>query len=216
MAIRSSGYLHPSKESGAFGPGVYLTDLEPSDFYRDEILANNYGGIMSDFHNRADWVVEISEESIDIQLLRKVHVPGPNDRRIFVYPFFILVRPDQIYDKPRCFKSNIVAGDDTSSDDSEDDTSIDCIVDDISIDCSEGNDASTDDSEDEHSENGAEGNFPDSSEENEENFSEGDSFDTSEGKSCELSSFNDVYEYGGDYYEGLGYEGSSTDDYYYG
>lgn len=121
MAIRSSGYLQPSEETGAFGPGVYLTDLHPFEFFRNEILLNNYGGIKSEFHNRADWVVEILEKNLKMQLLRKVNVPGESDRRIFVYPYFILVKPDQIYDKPRCFKSFVIDEVDTSSDDTEDD-----------------------------------------------------------------------------------------------
>lgn len=119
-AIRSSGYLQPSEESGAFGPGVYLTDLDPSEFFRDEILVNNYGGIRSEFHNRADWVVEILEENINMHLLRQVHVPGENDRRIFLYPYFILVQPNQIIDKPRCLKSYVVDDYDTSTDDTDD------------------------------------------------------------------------------------------------
>lgn len=120
MAIRSSGYLQTSEESGAFGPGVYLTDLNPSEFFRDEILVNNYGGIRSEFHNRADWVVEILEENINMHLLRQVHVPGESDRRIFLYPYFILVQPDQIIDKPRCLKSYVVDDYDTSTDDTDD------------------------------------------------------------------------------------------------
>lgn len=105
MAIHMSKYIQPSGQSGAFGPGVYLTDLDPCDFFREEILINNYGGIKSGFHNRADWVIEVTENDIDMQLLRKVHIPGETDRRIFVYPYAILVGHHQIYDKPRCFRS---------------------------------------------------------------------------------------------------------------
>lgn len=131
MAISSSGHLQPSQKSGAFGPGVYLTDLDPYEFFRDEILENNYGGIKSEFHNRADWVVEITENNINMQLLRQVHVPGDTDRRIFVYPYFISIRPDQIYDKPRC-KSYVDENDSGTSTDNGDD----------SDDCSESEDDS--------------------------------------------------------------------------
>lgn len=86
--------------------------------FRDEILANNYGGISLQFQNRADWVVKVLEKNIDMQLLRKVHVPG--DRRIFVYPYFIVVQPEQIHDKPTCLRGNVDVEDDTSSDDNED------------------------------------------------------------------------------------------------
>lgn len=123
MAITSSGYLQPSEASGAFGPGVYLTDLNPNEFFRDEILTNNYGCIRSEFHNRADCVVEVTERNIDMHFLRKVNVPGKTNRRIFVYPYFISVAPDQVYDKPRCLHYV------SDEYDTEDSTSIDDIED---------------------------------------------------------------------------------------
>lgn len=122
MAISNSGYIQPSEESGGFGPGVYLTDLNPYEFFRDEILSNNYGGIQARFANRADWVVEVYEWNIKIHLLHRVNIPG-NGRRIFVYPHIICVQPHQIYDKPRCYRDCDSDEDEDTSD--SDDTNID-------------------------------------------------------------------------------------------
>ncbi|XP_037041176.1 stress protein DDR48-like isoform X2 [Bradysia coprophila] len=140
-AISQSGNIQPSGESGSFGPGVYLTDLDPNDFFRDEILRNNYGVIRSNFRNRADWVVAVFEKNINKQLLSRVHVPG--DRRIFVYPTSIPVTASQIYDKPRCFKAFTDCEADTfSSDgdhdsDSTDDGSVEFDTDDVLSDSDE-------------------------------------------------------------------------------
>ena len=105
QAIKASRFIRQSQGNGAFGPGVYLTDMDPHDYSRDEILRNNYGGISS-LSNRADWVVEVHENHIDYRKLIKVDVPGESHRRIWVYQADIHGILDwQVKDKPRCLKS---------------------------------------------------------------------------------------------------------------
>ncbi|KAJ6649493.1 hypothetical protein Bhyg_04729, partial [Pseudolycoriella hygida] len=118
-AIRSSLYILPSDRSGAFGPGVYLTDLDPQSFFREEILANNYGIIRTGIHNRADWVVQVNESDINIKLLRQIHVPGEGGRRIFVYPHRIYIKISQIFHKPQCLRSYC---DDNSEEEEDEET----------------------------------------------------------------------------------------------
>lgn len=105
MEIRSSGYIQRSMQSGAFGPGVYLTDIDPSEFSKHEILTNNYNSY-SRRTGFADWVVKISDINLNTALLDKVNVPGERHRRIFVYPRPIFVQRCQVIVKPRCIRED--------------------------------------------------------------------------------------------------------------
>ena len=101
--IKKKGVIHKSHANGVFGPGVYLTDLEPEKFFRYQILKNNYGGNYKQYKNRADWVVKVYEHcDINMNKLKRVNVKGEPNRRIFVYPDEIEVSGWQIIDKPRC------------------------------------------------------------------------------------------------------------------
>lgn len=105
-AIIQSLYIKKSSQSGAFGEGVYFTDLKPTDFFRNDILKNNYGGIYTAFKGRADFVVRVKISSLDPTKLHKVSaaVIG-NDRSIFVYEDQVSVSASDVYDKPKCYRA---------------------------------------------------------------------------------------------------------------
>lgn len=48
-AIERSGYIRSSRNNVAFGPGVYATKMNPTEFSREDIARNNYDG-SSDIH----------------------------------------------------------------------------------------------------------------------------------------------------------------------
>lgn len=104
-AIQACGYINPSGPSGAFGPGVYVNDMDPRIFTPDNILKNNYGGveggIRPGYESRAEFVFEITAMTINFPALVKINVPGERNRSIFVYPYPIPVRPNRMYRNPR-------------------------------------------------------------------------------------------------------------------
>mmetsp|Transcript_8393 Transcript_8393/g.19756 ORF Transcript_8393/g.19756 Transcript_8393/m.19756 type:complete len:160 (-) Transcript_8393:102-581(-) len=57
--INSEKVLHASA-SGAGGPGIYVTDLNPDVYSKSEILANNYGQETSANFGRADHVIRVT------------------------------------------------------------------------------------------------------------------------------------------------------------
>lgn len=105
-AIKTSFFIKKSSQSGPFGEGVYMTDLKPTDFFRSDILKNNYGGVYNAFKGRADWVVQVKMSSLDPNKLHKMGeaVIG-KDRSIFVYEDEIKVNADDVIDKPKCFRA---------------------------------------------------------------------------------------------------------------
>lgn len=85
-----------------------MTNLKPTDFFRDDILKNNYGGIISAFKGRADFVVRVKKSNLDKTKLKQV---GPNitndgNRQIFVYQDEVTVtNKSDVYDKPPCYRA---------------------------------------------------------------------------------------------------------------
>ncbi|XP_037048857.1 uncharacterized protein LOC119083275 [Bradysia coprophila] len=107
QAIKAAGYLKMSGSSGAFGVGVYMTNLRPNDFFRDDILKNNYGGINSAFKGRADWVVRVKRSNLVQSKLKSVgsNVTRDGSRQIFVYQDTIVVQSSDVFDKPKCYRA---------------------------------------------------------------------------------------------------------------
>lgn len=105
-AIKATGYLKMSGSSGAFGVGVYMTKLKPTDFFRDDILKNNYGGINSAFKGRADWVVRVKSDLVKSKL-KSVDSNITNDpsREIYVYEDIVTVNSSDVFDKPKCYRA---------------------------------------------------------------------------------------------------------------
>ncbi|CAG2104595.1 unnamed protein product, partial [Medioppia subpectinata] len=95
--IRRSGSANGA--GGAFGAGVYFTDLDPHYYFRNEILANNYGGIAASFKTNSDYVVIVNRSSLQQGLLTQNNV---DDRHIYCYANEVPVRPNQVFDKPTC------------------------------------------------------------------------------------------------------------------
>ncbi|CAG2102933.1 unnamed protein product [Medioppia subpectinata] len=100
--IKSTGVIKQSGSSGQFGAGVYMPDLHPMLYFRNEILANNYGGIAGSFSNRCDYVVLIDRDSLDESLLTTNNV---DDRHIYCYRRDVYVSADQVVDKPTCLRT---------------------------------------------------------------------------------------------------------------
>ncbi|KAG4076103.1 hypothetical protein HA402_011450 [Bradysia odoriphaga] len=107
QAIVASGYLKKSGPSGAFGAGVYMTKLKPTDFFRDDILKNNYGGINSAFKGRADWVVRIKKSGLIGSKLKTVssNVTKDDQRQILVYEDTVNVQRSDVFAKPKCYRA---------------------------------------------------------------------------------------------------------------
>lgn len=107
QAIIAAGYLKKSGASGAFGPGVYMTKLKPTDFFRDDILKNNYGNIKSAFKSRADWVVRIKKSDLINNKLKTVPstVTGDDQRQILVYSDIVKVQTADVFLKPKCYRA---------------------------------------------------------------------------------------------------------------
>ena len=105
--IRDTEHIKMSGKSGQFGLGVYMTDLVPTDFFREDILKNNYGGIYAAFKGRADWVVRVEKASLDSNKLTKIGqaITGDDNRSIYKYDDEIPVEADQVFDKPRCHRA---------------------------------------------------------------------------------------------------------------
>ena len=106
-AIKAARFLKKSGSSGAFGVGVYMTDLKPTDFFRDDILKNNYGAINAAFKGHADWVVRVDKTSLVSNKLTKVGqaVTGDGNRSIYKYSDIIPVQANQVFDKPKCHRA---------------------------------------------------------------------------------------------------------------
>ncbi|XP_037041164.1 uncharacterized protein LOC119077900 [Bradysia coprophila] len=107
QAIVASGYLKKSGASGAFGAGVYMTKLKPTDFFRDDILKNNYGGINAAFKGRADWVVRIKKSGLIGSKLKTVpsNVTQDDQRQILVYEDIVNVQRSDVFAKPKCYRA---------------------------------------------------------------------------------------------------------------
>ena len=100
-AIKACKYLRKSVESAAFGAGVYLTDVEPHEFWRSRVLKSD-GGFIKAFKGRAEWVVRVAKNRgpLDRSKLHKVGDAGIVDNRsIYVYPDVIRVQPNQVASK---------------------------------------------------------------------------------------------------------------------
>lgn len=84
-----------------------MTNLKPTDFFRDDILKNNYGGINSAFKGRADWLVRIKKSDLVKSKLKTVdsNVTGDGSRTIYVYEDVIYVNSSDVYDKPKCYRA---------------------------------------------------------------------------------------------------------------
>lgn len=84
-----------------------MTDLRPTDFFRDDILKNNYGGIQTTFKGRADWVVRVKKSALVSTKLRQVgsNVTRDGNRQIFVYEDVIYVNNSDVFDKPKCHRA---------------------------------------------------------------------------------------------------------------
>ncbi|KAJ6649491.1 hypothetical protein Bhyg_04727 [Pseudolycoriella hygida] len=106
-AIKQTGYIKISRSSGSFGPGVYFTDMEPTVFFRDDILQNNYGAMNYRFVNRADFVVRVKKSDLVHGTIRKVSDNITNDctRTIFVYDREVRISPSDVYLKPKCYRA---------------------------------------------------------------------------------------------------------------
>lgn len=106
-AIQAAGYLKQSGSSGSFGVGVYMTKLHPRDFFRDDILKNNYGGINSAFKGRADFVVKIKKSDLVNSKLKTVdsQVTKDDSREILVYEDVIHVNSSDVFLKPKCYRA---------------------------------------------------------------------------------------------------------------
>jgi len=103
----AAGFLKKSGPSGAFGAGVYMTKLKPTDFFRDDILKNNYGGINSAFKGRADWVVRIKKSDLNSAKLKTVssNVTHDDQRQILVYDDIVNVQSADVFLKPKCYRA---------------------------------------------------------------------------------------------------------------
>lgn len=105
-AIKATGYIKKSGSSGAFGPGAYMTDLKPTDFFREDILKNNYGGIATTFKGRADFVVRVNRNNLNKNKLHQVGVAVTGgDRSIYRYEDQIPIQPSDVIDKPKCYRA---------------------------------------------------------------------------------------------------------------
>lgn len=111
IGITMDWYIRPSRQSGRFGPGVYMTDMNPRFYTRDEILKNNYGDNFSersgdDCSDRADWIVKLFTRDLDVFKLRKLSalVTGDNGRSIYVYSDVVRVPQPalQVMKRPSC------------------------------------------------------------------------------------------------------------------
>lgn len=84
-----------------------MTNLKPTDFFRDDILKNNYGGINSAFKGRADWVVRVKKSDLNKSKLKNVdaNVTKDDSRQIFVYEDIVNVNSSDVFDKPKCYRA---------------------------------------------------------------------------------------------------------------
>lgn len=84
-----------------------MTSLRPNDFFREDILKNNYGGINAAFKGRADWVVQVNRHNLDQSKLKEygANVTNDGNRKIFVYEDEIKVNSNDVFDKPKCFRA---------------------------------------------------------------------------------------------------------------
>ncbi|XP_054152770.1 protein shank-like [Oppia nitens] len=95
--IRLAGHIKKSGTSGAFGPGVYMTSMDPYSYYRNEIVQNNYGS--GSRTNYADWVVFIYTDKLVKTKLHRVTTRANQD--IYRYEDDVSVSPSDIHDKPQ-------------------------------------------------------------------------------------------------------------------
>lgn len=84
-----------------------MTNLKPTDFFRDDILKNNYGGIKSAFKGRADWVVRVKKSDLVSSKLKIIdsNVTGDGNRKIYAYENEINVDSSDVFDKPKCYRA---------------------------------------------------------------------------------------------------------------
>lgn len=81
--------------------------MGPTDFFRSDILKNNYGGRSKDFIQRADFVVRVKRSQLDQNKLKPVgaNVTNDRDRKIFLYDEEIQVNKIDVYLKPKCYRA---------------------------------------------------------------------------------------------------------------
>lgn len=113
MGIKRDNYIRRSGPSGIFGPGVYMTDMDPNLYSRDQILKNNYGFNFEersgdDCSDRADWYVKIYRNDLYMSLLRKLssRITGDSGRSIYVYNDIVVVNESQVMARPSYYASN--------------------------------------------------------------------------------------------------------------
>ena len=83
------------------GKGVLLTTLKPEQYYRNEILQNNYGNdVRPDRQNRADYVCRVLINRIDANKL--FEVKKEDGRHLYLYDGDIHINDYAVFDKPRC------------------------------------------------------------------------------------------------------------------
>ena len=81
--------------------GVLLTTLIPEEYFREEILRNNYGnGVRPDRQNRADYVCRVLINRIDANKL--FEVKKEDGRHLYLYDGDIHINDYDVFDKPRC------------------------------------------------------------------------------------------------------------------
>ena len=78
-----------------------MTTLKPEQYYRNEILRNNYGfDVRPDRQNRADYVCRVLINRIDANKLFEVNYQ--DGRHLYLYDGNIHVNDYDVFDKPRC------------------------------------------------------------------------------------------------------------------
>ena len=96
--IQRTGVIYKGKH------GTILNKMDPHQFFRNEILQNNYGRKMDDHQNKADYVVLVTEGQLNYRYLEEMK---QNNRHFFLYYKNINVSATQIFDKPKCSSRNV-------------------------------------------------------------------------------------------------------------
>jgi hypothetical protein len=96
--IRANGVVYPENHREYYGRGVLLSTLDPTQYFRDQIVGSIYGS-GSGRDNGADELVIVHPQLLDPTRLR------PIKQDLYLYSGHINVDHRMVIDKPRCVRA---------------------------------------------------------------------------------------------------------------